>query len=148
MGDPGAVEGNKTACVDGADEDVLGDEYALIPEEDLVAARVGVGKVLALADALEPVIVGVGTVGAFEPFVDEHVGSVVVELLADELAHRETRGNKLGVEPAGHNGRALAGAVVGGGRAGDVRGEEEILGVQVKRRVRYRGGQCCCKTVT
>ena len=66
MGDPGAVEGDEAAGVDGAGEDVLGDEDALVPEEDLVAAGgvgvgggigIGIRLVLALADALEPVVV-------------------------------------------------------------------------------------------
>ena len=60
MGDPGAVEGDEAAGIDSAGKDVLGDEDALVPEEDLVAAGdvgVGVGKMLALADALEPVVV-------------------------------------------------------------------------------------------
>ena len=44
MCDPGAVEGDEAAGVDGAGKDVLGDEDALVPEEDLVAAGgVGVG---------------------------------------------------------------------------------------------------------
>lgn len=102
MGDPGAVEGDETAGVDGAGEDVLGDKDAFVPEENLVAAGELVGGVLALADALEPVVIGVGAVGALEPFVDEHVRSVVVELLAFELAHREARRDELGVVEAGH----------------------------------------------
>ena len=60
MGDPGAVEGDEAAGIDGAGKDVLGDEDALVPEEDLVATGdvgVGIGKVLALADTLEPVVV-------------------------------------------------------------------------------------------
>lgn len=60
MGDPGAVEGNEAAGIDGAGKDVLGDEDALVPEEDLVAAGyvgISIGEMLALADALEPVVV-------------------------------------------------------------------------------------------
>ena len=141
MSDPGAVQGNKATGVDSAGKDVLGDEDALIPEENLVATRVCVGYVLALADALKPLVVGVRAVRTFEPFVDEHVCSVVVELLAHELAHGETRGNELGVVSAGH-GRGEWGNVGGDvGVAGEAEGVEVVLGVEVHvERRRSQGG--------
>lgn len=125
MSDPGAVERNETAGVDSAGEDILRDEDAFVPEEDLVATCELVSGVLALADALEPVVIGVGAVGALEPFVDEHVRSVVVELLAFELAHREARRDELGVVEAGHRaaraGRRARRTQCGGGASEDER---------------------------
>ena len=130
MCDPGTVERNKAASVDSAGKDVFGDEYTFIPEKDLVAAAVRVREVFALSDALEPVIVGVRTVGTLEPFVDEHVCRVVVELLAHKLAHGETRRDELGVVPPGHGGRRSENRVVVG-RDGEGAGELEGVVVEV-----------------
>lgn len=87
---PCPVERDETPGVDGAREDVLGHKYALVPEEDLLLAHVCVCGMSAFANALEPVIVGIGAVGSLEPFVDQEVGRIVVQFLTNELAHRET----------------------------------------------------------
>ena len=97
MGNPGAVERDEAPGVDGAREDILGYKDTLVPEEDLLLAHVRVRGVSALADALEPVIVGIGAVRSLEPFVDQEVGRIVVEFLAHELAHREAGRQKFGV---------------------------------------------------
>ena len=93
-------------------------------------AEIGVGEVFAFANALKPVVVGVGAVGALEPFVDEHVCGVVVELLAHKLAHGETRRDELGVVPPGHGGRRSENRVVVG-RDGEGAGELEGVVVEV-----------------
>ena len=97
MCDPCAVEGYQAAGVDSAGKDVLGDENALVPKQNLVAPNSSVRQMLALAHALEPIVVRVWAMWSLEPLVYEHVGSVVVEFLAHELAHREARRQKFGV---------------------------------------------------
>jgi hypothetical protein len=97
MGSPGTVEGYEPRGVDRTHEDVLWDKVAFAPSEQLVAASERAqSRVSALAHAQEPVPVRV--VAVFEPLVDQHVGRVVVERLADEFAHREARRLKRGVK--------------------------------------------------
>ena len=79
--------------------------------------------------------------GPLEPFVDEHVGSIVVELLADELAHGEARGNELGVVPRGHGCSRGRGERARKGergrsveRVGDVKAEASLVFGQGERR--------------
>jgi len=87
---PGTIERYEPRGVDGAHEDVLGDEIALAPSEQLIPTPEGAQRrVPALAHAQEPVPVRV--VAVLEPLVDQDVGRVVVERLADELAHRQAR---------------------------------------------------------
>lgn len=66
MGAPGAVEGDQTASVDRAAENVLWDELPFAPDYDLTPQSVGC--MLALPDGLEPFPVRV--VAMFEPLVD------------------------------------------------------------------------------
>ena len=97
MRGPGTVEGYKPRGVDGTHEDVLGDEIALAPGEQLIpASERAQRRVSALAHAQEPVPVRV--VAVLEPLVDQHVGRVVVERLADQFAHRHARRLERGVE--------------------------------------------------
>src|SRR6266850_2652813 len=97
MRGPGTVEGYEPRGVHGTHEDVLWDEITLAPSEQLVSAsKREQGRVSTLAHAQEPVPVRV--VAVLEPFVDQHVGRVVVERLADEFAHREARWLERGVK--------------------------------------------------
>lgn len=92
---------------------------------------------LALAYALKPVIVGVRAMWTLEPLVDEHVCSIVVEFLAQELAHREAGWDELGVVPPGHTGRQGYGRVFvkgDGERANDVERMQVEVGVKSERR--------------
>ena len=57
---------------------------------------------LAFSYSVEPIVVGIGTMRSFEPFVNEKVRSVIVKFLAHQLAHRETWWYKLGIIAAGH----------------------------------------------
>ena len=87
---PGTIERYEPRGVDGTHEDVLRDEIALAPSEQLISTPEGAQRrVPALAHAQEPVPVRV--VAVLEPFVDQDVGRVVVERLADELAHGQAR---------------------------------------------------------
>lgn len=87
---PGTIERYEPRGVDGTHEDVLRDEIALAPSEQLISTPEGAQRrVSALAHAQEPVPVRV--VAVLEPLVDQDVGRVVVERLADELAHRQAR---------------------------------------------------------
>ena len=83
--------------------------------------------------------------GPLEPFVDEHVGSVVVELLAHELAHGEARGHELGVVSRGHGcsrGRGVGAREDGRGRegegVGDVKVEASLVFSKGERRRKQR----------
>ena len=93
MRGPGTIERYEPRGVDGTHEDVLGDEIALAPSEQLIPTPEGAQRrVPALAHTQEPVSVRV--VAVLEPLVDQNIGRVVVERLADELAHRVI--NRLG----------------------------------------------------
>ena len=87
---PSTIERYEPRGVDGTHEDVLGDEIALAPSEQLIPTPEGAQcRVPALAHAQEPVPVRV--VAVLEPLVDQDVGRVVVERLADEFAHGHAR---------------------------------------------------------
>jgi hypothetical protein len=94
---PCAVEWYEPSSVDCAREDVFRHKVPLVPEQELGRRRALMlsGLVLAVANTLEPVPVGVARV--LEPFVDQHIRSVVIERLAHELAHGDARPPKLGV---------------------------------------------------
>jgi hypothetical protein len=97
MRGPSTVEGYKPCGVDGTHEDVLWDEIAFTPNKQLITtSQRAQRRVSAFAHAQEPIPVRV--VAVLEPFVDQHVGRVVVERLADEFAHRETRRLERGVK--------------------------------------------------
>jgi len=87
VGRPGSVEGNESASIDGATEDIFWDEVSFIPSNNL--ASEGVSGMLALPYTLEPFPVRV--VAVFKPLVDEDVGGIVVERFANEFAHLERR---------------------------------------------------------
>src|SRR5260221_4942700 len=90
MRGPGTIEWYEPRGVDGTHEDVLGDEIALAPSEQLIPTPEGAQRrVPALAHTQEPVSVRV--VAVLEPLVDQNIGRVVVERLVDELAHRQAR---------------------------------------------------------
>ncbi len=90
MRGPGMIERYEPRGVDGTHEDVLGDEIALAPSEQLIPTPEGAQRrVPALAHTQEPVSVRV--VAVLEPLVDQNIGRVVVERLVDELAHRQAR---------------------------------------------------------
>ena len=79
--------------------------------------------------------------GPLKPFVDEHVRSVVVELLTHEFAHGEAWGDELGVVSRGHGctRERGEGAREGGGgregeRVGDVKVEASLVFGQGERR--------------
>ena len=136
---PCAVEGYQAAGVDSAGKDVLGDENALVPKQNLVAPDSSVRQVLALAHALEPVVVRVWAMWSLEPLVYEHVGSVVVEFLALELAHGQAGRDELGIVPAGHGWRMRWERVRVGGASETERMQAELsVEVKVKRRQRMQ----------
>ena len=87
---PGTIQGYEPCGVDSAHEDVLRHKVSLAPSEQLVPAPGRAQRrVPALPHAQKPVPVRV--VAVLEPFVDQHVRRVVVERLADQLAHRDAR---------------------------------------------------------
>src|SRR6266478_6850544 len=74
---PRTVEGYKPCCVDGAHKDVLRDKVAFAPSKQLFSALQTLQcRVPALAHMHKPVPVRV--IAMLEPFVDEHVGRVVI----------------------------------------------------------------------
>ncbi len=81
VGRPRPVEGYESPRVDSAAEDVLGNEFAFAPDDGLLVLGV---CVLAFSDLAKPLVVSVVSRAAvFEPFVDEHVGGIVVERSLD-----------------------------------------------------------------
>jgi hypothetical protein len=94
---PRTVEGYEPCGVHGAHKDVLRHEVAFTPSKHLFSSLQGMQRgVPALADMHEPVPVRV--IAMLEPFVDEHVGRVVVKCFADEFAHGEAWGLYWGVK--------------------------------------------------
>jgi hypothetical protein len=88
---PRTVEGYKPCSVHGAHKDVLRDKIALAPSKQLFSSLQTVQcRMPALAHMHKPVPVRV--IAVLEPFVDEHVGRVVIESFADEFAHGDARG--------------------------------------------------------
>lgn len=94
---PRTVEGYKACSVHRAHKDVLRDEIAFAPSEQLFSSLETVQcRVPALAHMHEPVPVRV--VAVLEPLVDEDVSRVVIERFADEFAHGDARGVYWGVK--------------------------------------------------
>ena len=97
MRGPRTVEGYEPCGVHSAHEDVLRHKVAFTPSEQLFSSLESVQcRVPALAHMHKPVPVRV--IAMLEPFVDEHVGRVVVECFADEFAHGEAWGLHWGVK--------------------------------------------------
>ena len=97
MGGPRTVEGYKPCCVHGSHKDVLWYEVAFAPGKQLFSSLQRVQRrVPALTHMHKPVPVRV--VAVLQPFVDEHVGRVVVKCFADEFAHGEAGGLQRGVK--------------------------------------------------
>lgn len=85
MGRPCSIQRDQSTSVDSPAKDVFGHEFALVPHKKL--ADSAVDSMLSLADTAEPVPVGV--VAVFKPFINEHIGGIVVKTLANEFAHSE-----------------------------------------------------------
>lgn len=81
---PRPVKWDKPPRVHRPAENILWDENAFIPEQDLTRSR-GVCSVFAFSDPLKPVPVRV--IAMFEPFVDEEICSVAVERFANKFCH-------------------------------------------------------------
>jgi hypothetical protein len=113
---PGTVEGYKPCGVHGAHKDVLRDKVAFAPSKQLFSSLQTMQcRVPTLAHMHKPIPVRV--IAMLEPFVDEHVGRVVIESFADEFAHGDARGLYWGVKTSffgGHcRGMGLCGKGVG-----------------------------------
>ena len=92
---PRPIEGDQAPRIDRATEDVLGHEVPLCPQKRLPARARGV---LALPDVEEPLVVGVVRAAAvLEPFVDQHIGRIVVQRRLHELGHGQAGDGKGGV---------------------------------------------------
>lgn len=85
MRGPGSVKRDQTTGVHRSTEDVLWNKVPFVPDDDLPSQSVRC--MFALPDSLEPFPVRI--VAMFEPLVDEHVSSIVVECFAYKLAHRQ-----------------------------------------------------------
>lgn len=84
---PRPIEGDQPTRVDSPAKDIFGHEFAFVPDKKL--AKFAIDGMLSLADATKPVPVSV--IAVFEPFVNKHVGRIVVEAFADKFAHPEMR---------------------------------------------------------
>ena len=95
---PRTVEGYKPCSVHGAHKYVLRDKIAFAPSKQLFSSLQTMQcRMPALTYMHKPVPIRV--IAMLEPFVDEHVGRVVVESFADEFAHGDARGLYRGVKP-------------------------------------------------
>jgi len=84
---PCPIQGDQSTSVDSPAKDVFGYEFALVPHKKLV--EFAIDCMLSLADSAEPVPVSV--IAVFEPFINEHVGRIVVEAFAHKFTHPEMR---------------------------------------------------------
>ena len=126
---PRTVEGYKSCSIHGAHKDVLRDKIAFAPSQQMITTLQTMQcRVPALAHMHEPVPVRV--IAMLEPFVDEHVGRVVVESFADEFAHGDARGLYWGVKPI-----FLVGIVEGWDCVVKVLGRNQAKGVQPNEKV-------------
>ena len=79
---PCSIERYQSPSVDCPAEDIFWNKIPFVPEQRLLM----IVCVFSLANAHKPVMVSVvGVSSMFEPFVDEHVGFIVVERVFDEL---------------------------------------------------------------
>ena len=100
MSRPRPVEGDETPCINGSTEDILRYEISLIPDQDLFPE--GMRCMLSLPDAHKPLPIRV--VVMLEPLIDEHIRSIMIESLADQLAHGKTGRRKYGIVSLCHRG--------------------------------------------
>jgi hypothetical protein len=85
---PRSIEWDQPAGVYSTTKDVLWNKVALVPDDDLLCSLLilvflAMGLVFSVAYITKPVVVGIvvaiGAIAMFEPFVNEHVRAIVVE---------------------------------------------------------------------
>lgn len=123
MSTPSTIKRDDTPGIDRAAKDVLGHKLALIPEYDLLSKRRPVAcasscvhGMFSIPHTRKPIRVALRRRrlgGMLEPFVDEDVGSIVVQRLAHKFAHRDGRGLEFRVVALSHFGTAAAIFVLG-----------------------------------
>ena len=86
MGCPSSIDRNQASSVHSPAENVLRNEFALIPNERLTP--VSIRCMFPLAYATKPIPVRV--IVMLQPFVDETIGALVIKSFAHQLAHGKT----------------------------------------------------------